>query len=123
MSAQERIRQLPNVQSRRAAPLELLTSPVIHRPDGSPIVNIRKAWARACKAAGCPSLRFHDLRAAAASNLIEAGVPQIEAQKILGHKTAAMFARYHIVSTDRLAEIGRMVEARTGETKEQERVN
>lgn len=85
-------------------------------------MDIRKAWARATKAAGCEGLRFHDLRACAASNLIDAGVPQIEAQKILGHKTASMFERYHLVSTDRLAEIGKMVEARAEETKSERRV-
>jgi integrase len=96
---------------------------VIRRPNGSPVVDIRKAWTRCTRAAGCEGFHFHSLRACAASNLIDAGVPQIEAQKILGHKTASMFVRYHICSTDRLAEIGRMVEARTEETKEDRRVN
>jgi integrase len=97
--------------------------PVIHRPNGSPVVDLRKAWTRCTRAAGCEGFHFHSLRACAASNLIDAGVPQIEAQKILGHETDSMFRRYHIVSTDRLAEIGRMVEARTEETKEDRRVN
>ena len=91
---------------------------VIHRPDGSPVVDIRKAWARGTRAAGCPGLRFHDLRACAASNLADVGIPEGDIMRILGHKTRAMFDRYRIVSNGRLREIGRMMEARTASQRE-----
>jgi integrase len=94
---------------------------VIHRPDGSPVVDIRKAWRRATKAAGCPGLRFHDLRACAASTLIDAGVPQIDAMAILGHRTDAMFRRYRIVSAKRLQSIGRQMEAHLENQKDGKR--
>jgi integrase len=94
---------------------------VIHRPSGRAVVDIRKAWTRATKAAGCAGLRFHDLRACAASNLIDAGVPQVDAMAILGHETDAMFRRYRIVSAKRLRSIGEQVEAHLGAKREEPR--
>lgn len=87
------------------------SSYVVHRLDGRPLVDIRKAWQAATKAAKLPGFRFHDLRACAASNLIDAGVPQVEAMRILGHQTASMFQRYQIDSPRRLQEIGQRLEA------------
>ena len=84
---------------------------VIHRPDSAPVVDIRKAWARATRAASCAGLRFHDLRACAVSNLIDAGVPQLDAMKISGHQTDSMIRRYRIVSPKQLRSIGERVEA------------
>ncbi len=84
---------------------------VLHRPDGSPVVDIRKAWATATRAAGCEGLRFHDLRACAVSNLIDAGAPQMDAMKISGHPTDSMMRRYRIVSPKQLRSIGERVEA------------
>lgn len=84
---------------------------VIHRPDGAAVVDIRKAWAKATRAAGCEGLRFHDLRACAVSNLIDAGVPQLDAMKISGHQTDSMIRRYRIVSPKQLRSIGQRVEA------------
>ena len=84
---------------------------VVHRPDGTPIVDVRKAWAKATRAAGCEGLRFHDLRACAVSNLLDAGVPQLDAMKISGHQTDSMIRRYRIVSPKQLRSIGERVEA------------
>jgi len=59
-----------------------------------------RAWARATKAAGLDGILFHDLRRSAVRNLIRAGVSQTVAQTISGHRSADVFARYNITSSD-----------------------
>jgi Phage integrase family len=74
-----------------------------HLPD-QPIVNMRKAWKKATKAAGCPDLLFHDLRRTGVRNLIRSGTNEKVAISISGHKTRATFDRYRIISRDELDE-------------------
>jgi integrase len=62
--------------------------------------NLRKEWERATQAANVPGLYVHDLRRSAIRNLINAGVKDKIAMAISGHKTRAVFDRYHIVSID-----------------------
>lgn len=88
---------------------------VIHRANGSKVIDIRKAWDKACISVGLAGFRFHDLRACAVSNLIDFGVSPYEAMQITGHKTLSMLQRYDIVSTKRLAEIGRRMEEKFAE--------
>lgn len=96
---------------------------VVQRPSGTKLVDISKAWRKATAAAGLTGLRFHDLRACAASNLIDAGIPQVEAMRILGHQTDAMFRRYQIDSPKRLRDIGAQMERfLQGDEKESGRV-
>jgi integrase len=74
-----------------------IVSHVFHRPDGLPIKSFRKAWARACKDAGCPTMLVHDFRRTAVRNLERAGVPRSVAMAMVGHKTEAIYRRYAIV--------------------------
>ena len=76
--------------------------------------NLRKAWQKACYAAGFGKLEevegrpdprytgliIHDLHRSAIKNLMKAGVNEKVAMKISGHKTRDVFDRYHIVDTD-----------------------
>jgi integrase len=76
--------------------------------------NLRKAWCKACVAAGLGTLTevegkpdprytgliIHDLRRSAIKNLMNVGVNEKVAMEISGHKTRAVFDRYHIVDTE-----------------------
>jgi integrase len=69
---------------------------VFHR-GGRPVVDFRKAWKRACRAAGVAGQLFHDLRRSGVRNLIRAGVDPSVAMTLSGHKTRAMLDRYNII--------------------------
>ena len=71
---------------------------------GRGVGDIRKAWASACKQAGLLGPIVHDLRRCAARNLSRAGVPEVVAMKITGHKTNPMYRRYRIVDESELRE-------------------
>ena len=96
---------------------------VVHRPSGRRVVNIRKAWRRATKAAGCEGLRFHDLRACAASTMADAGIPIHEVMRMLGHKTLSMAMRYDIVSVKRLRSFGEQIEQHQKSESTERRLN
>ena len=81
----------------------ILADLVFHR-DGRPVGSFRKAWASACKAAGVPSLLFHDLRRSAVRNFERAGVSQAVAMRLTGHKTPSVYRRYRIVDERDLRE-------------------
>src|SRR5271166_1659214 len=69
---------------------------IFHRV-GEPIREFRKSWTAACRLAGVLRL-FHDLRRSACRNMVAAGVAQVTAMQLSGHKTDSMFRRYAIVS-------------------------
>jgi integrase len=74
----------------------MIAALIFHR-QGEPIREFRKSWATACTKAGVTRL-FHDLRRSACRNMVAAGVAQVTARLISGHKTNAMFERYAIAS-------------------------
>jgi integrase len=74
-----------------------------HRRPGRPVEGLRRAWARAKKAAGLPDdLRIHDLRHSFASALANAGTPLNEIGTVLGHTQLATTTRYAHHSPQRL---------------------
>jgi integrase len=72
--------------------------------------NLRKEWAKATVAAHYPATLLHDLRRSAVRNMRKAGVSESVAMKVSGHKTAAIFRRYDIISDDDLHEAMEAVE-------------
>jgi len=85
---------------------------LVFQHDGQPIREIRKAWASARKRAGCEGLLFHDLRRSAVRNMRLAGLSEIVAMQISGHRTRAIFDRYDIVGVRELQDAAAKLEQR-----------
>jgi integrase len=89
--------------------------PWVFTNSGEPIRDFRWAWTEACKAAGVPDLKFHDLRRTAVRNMRRAGVPQVVRMRITGHRTDSMERRYNIVDVDDIRTAKQLME-RSGRT-------
>ena len=109
--------ELLDAQARRVRVLERETGRVIpwlfpHLEGdlvGQRIVDPRKAWERACKAAGVPGVLIHDLRRSAVRNMEQASVPRSVAMKLTGHKTENIYRRYAVVSDVDLEEAAQRI--------------
>ena len=64
---------------------------------------LKKAWDRACTAAGLDDLHFHDLRHEATSRLAERLHNVIELSAVTGHKDLRMLKRYYHPRAEDLA--------------------
>lgn len=69
---------------------------------GNPIVDIKKTWKAACKAANLERVRLHDLRHSYASHLVSAGVSLHIVGQLLGHTKPQTTQRYAHVTDDAL---------------------
>src|SRR5579885_125487 len=86
--------------------LELETGRVIpwlFHNHGHPIIDYRRAWHKACAAAGLPGRIPHDFRRTAARNLINAGVDPLTTMQLVGWNDMEMLRRYNIINDSTLA--------------------
>ena len=64
---------------------------------GESVEETKTAWASARIRAGVPDALIHDLRRAAVTNMLAAGISEKQAMLISGHKTRSMIDRYQII--------------------------
>src|SRR5262245_10401883 len=66
---------------------------LFHRA-GERVRSFAKSWKTLCAQAGLDTIRPHDLRRSAVTNLLEDGFTPKEAMEITGHRTLSVFTRY-----------------------------
>jgi integrase len=71
--------------------------PYVFTYGGKPLGSIRRAFETACQRAGISGVVFHDLRHTFVTNMRRAGVDYFRIMAITGHRTMAVFKRYHTI--------------------------
>ncbi|BBO76153.1 integrase [Desulfosarcina widdelii] len=71
-----------------------LTTEYVFNYQGTPVADVKKAFATALKKAGIVDFRFHDLRHTFASHFAMRGGSLKDLQELLGHRTMTMTLRY-----------------------------
>jgi integrase len=79
---------------RQEHPGQPLPTHVFHRGHDGHLVELKKDWARVCKAAKVADLRVHDLRHTFASQLASSGASLMLIGSLLGHSSPATTHRY-----------------------------
>jgi integrase len=84
-------------------------APHFHRGRNGVMVTdyVRRAWARACEAAGVDGALRHDFRRTAARDLLRAGNSTKAVMRLVGWESEAMLRRYTVVEEQDLIEAGR----------------
>ena len=100
----------------KAKGVAMMSALIFHRA-GEPIREFRKSWATACRLSGVRRL-FHDLRRSACRNMVAAGVAQVTAMQLSGHKTDSMFRRYAIVAENDMRAALRMTQSHLANARE-----
>jgi len=93
--------------------------PYLFHNGGERIRQFRTAWRSACKSAGVPDLKFHDLRRTAVRNMRRAGVAQVVRMRITGHRTDSMERRYNIVDIEDIRSAKGLMERMVGRNEKQ----
>jgi integrase len=90
--AAHRVRQAAETLPRRPEPPEPFSDLVFMTTLGTPLdgISVTRRFQRVLKSAGLPRQRFHDLRHAAASYMLAAGVPARVVMETLGHSEISL---------------------------------
>lgn len=113
------LREIPVYGDLVAAMREYLTAAVASESDalvfvtsgGNPpsSAHLNKLLKRAAAATGHPSFSWHDLRHTAAGFAVQAGTPQVDLMRLLGHSSTRAAARYQHANDQRMHESARRV--------------